>query len=37
MVVGDLAELIERRYQARLFTRVTGAPFVSEYVSFPSS
>jgi integrase len=32
MVVGDLAELMERRFQARLFTRVTGTPFVSEYV-----
>jgi integrase len=32
MLVGDLAELIERHYQARLFTRITGTPFVSEYV-----
>lgn len=32
MLVGDLAELMERRWKARLFTRVTGQPFVSEYV-----
>jgi integrase len=32
MLVGDLAELIERRYEARLFRRITGQPFVSEYV-----
>jgi integrase len=32
MLVGDLTDLIERRYQARLFTRVTGKVFVSDYV-----
>ena len=32
MLVGDLAELIDRRRNARLFTRITGTPFVSEYV-----
>jgi integrase len=32
MLVGDLAELMERRWNARLFTRITGSPFVSEYV-----
>lgn len=32
MLVGDLTESIERRYQARLFSRVSGAPFVSEHV-----
>jgi integrase len=32
MLVGDLAELIDRRWNARLFTRITGTPFVSEYV-----
>ena len=31
--VADLAEVIERRYQARLFTRVSGQPFVSQLVS----
>jgi integrase len=29
---GDLAELIERRWNERLFTRITGTPFVSELV-----
>jgi integrase len=32
MLVGDLAELMDRRWNARLFTRLTGTPFVSEYV-----
>jgi integrase len=32
MLVGDLVELIERRWKARLFTRVTGRVFVAEYV-----
>jgi integrase len=29
---GDLADLIERRSQERLFTRITGTPFVSGWV-----
>jgi integrase len=32
MLVGDLAELMERRHQARLFRRITCTLFVSEYV-----
>jgi hypothetical protein len=30
--LGDLADVIERRYQARLFTRVSGTPFVAQLV-----
>jgi integrase len=32
MLAGDTAELIERRWHDRPFTRVTGRPFVSELV-----
>jgi integrase len=32
MLVGDLADVIERRYQARLFSRVSGTPFVAQLV-----
>ena len=32
MLVGDLAELIDRRWHARLFTRITSKVFVSDYV-----
>ncbi len=32
MLVGDLAELMERRWNARLYTRITGKVFVPDYV-----
>ena len=32
MLVGDLAELMDRRWKARLFNRVTGKIFLAEYV-----
>jgi len=32
MLVGDLAELIERRWKARPYARITGKVFVSDYV-----
>src|SRR5262249_23718468 len=31
MLVGDLVELTERGWKARLFTRVSGKVFVAEY------
>jgi integrase len=32
MLVGDLAEMMERQWNARLFTRLTDKVFVSDYV-----